>query len=49
MDWRTPSYLTRLLTFLLTTVAPLSQAGAQQQAVGKVGAVNPNSTGTPAG
>lgn len=46
MDWRTPSYLTRLLTLLLTTVAPLSRADAQQN-VGKVGAVNPQSTGTP--
>ncbi len=48
MDWRTPSYLTRLLTFLLTTVAALPYASAQQN-VGKVGAVNPASTGTPPG
>lgn len=48
MDWRTPSYLMHLLMLLLTAVAPLSQASAQQN-VGKVGAVNPASTGTPAG
>jgi hypothetical protein len=48
MNWRTPSHLTRLLAVLLTTVASLPQAGAQQN-VGKVGAVNPASTGTPPG
>jgi FecR protein len=48
MNWRMPSRLTRLLTVLLATVASLPQAGAQQN-VGKVGAVNPASTGTPPG
>src|SRR5215468_4025055 len=48
MERRTPSYLTRLLTFLLTTVAPLSQVSAQQNA-GKIGAVNQTSTGIPPG
>ena len=39
-------YLTRLLGLLLSTVAPL---GAGAQNYGKVGAVNQNATGTPAG
>ena len=49
MEWRTPSYLSRLLTVLLSTVASISHADAQQQNVGKVGAANPASTGTPPG
>jgi FecR protein len=47
MEWRNQSFFTRLLTLLLSTVAPLSQATAQTFA--KVGAVNPDTTGTPPG
>lgn len=47
MEWRNQTFFTRLLTLLLSTVAPLSQATAQTSA--KVGAVNPDTTGTPPG
>jgi FecR protein len=47
MDWLKQSRLTRLLTLLLSTVAPLTHAEAQNFA--KVGAVNPNAMGTPPG
>ena len=47
MEWRNQSFFARLLTLLLSTVAPLSQATAQN--FGKVGAVNPDTTGTPPG
>jgi len=40
MDWLKQTRLTRLLTALLSTVAPLAHAEAQSFA--KVGAVNPN-------
>jgi hypothetical protein len=44
MDWLKQTRLTRLLTALLSTVAPLTHAEAQTFA--KVGAVNPNAMGT---
>jgi FecR protein len=47
MDWLKQTRLTRLLTALLSTVAPLTHAEAQTFA--KVGAVNPNAMGTPPG
>jgi FecR protein len=47
MEWRNQTFFARLLTLLLSTVAPLSQASAQN--FGKVGAVNPDTTGTPPG
>jgi hypothetical protein len=47
MEWRTQSFFARLLTLLLSTAAPLTQATAQS--FGKVGAVNPDTTGTPPG
>lgn len=47
MEWRNQSFFARLLTLLLSTVAPLTQASAQS--FGKVGAVNPDTTGTPPG
>ena len=47
MEWRNQSFFARLLTLLLSTAAPLSQASAQSY--GKVGAVNPDTTGTPPG
>ena len=47
MEWRNQSFFARLLTLLLSTVAPLAQANAQS--FGKVGAVNPDTTGTPPG
>jgi hypothetical protein len=47
MEWRNQSFFTRLLTLLLSTAAPLTQAAAQN--LGKVGAVNPDTTGTPPG
>ena len=47
MDWLKQTRLTRLLTALLSTVAPLAHAEAQSFA--KVGAVNPNAMGTPPG
>ncbi|MBN9086200.1 MAG: FecR domain-containing protein [Reyranella sp.] len=47
MEWRSQSFFTRLLTLLLSTAAPLTQAAAQSFA--KVGAVNPDTTGTPPG
>jgi hypothetical protein len=46
MDWA-QTRLTRLLTLLLSTVAPLTHAEAQSFA--KVGAVNPDAMGTPPG
>jgi hypothetical protein len=47
MEWRNKSYFARLLTLLLSTAVPLTQASAQNY--GKVGAVNPDTTGTPPG
>jgi hypothetical protein len=47
MEWRNQSFFARLLTLLLSTAAPLTQATAQSY--GKVGAVNPDTTGTPPG
>src|SRR5438067_5531598 len=47
MHWRTRNYLTRLLTLLMSTTAPIVAVKAQES--GKVGAVNPASTGTPPG
>jgi hypothetical protein len=47
MEWRNQSFFARLLTLLLSTAAPLTQAAAQSY--GKVGAVNPDATGTPPG
>jgi hypothetical protein len=47
MEWRNQSFFARLLTLLLSTAAPLTQASAQN--FGKVGAVNPDTTGTPPG
>ena len=47
MEWRNQSFFARLLTLLLSTAAPLTQATAQN--FGKVGAVNPDTTGTPPG
>src|ERR1700712_2105809 len=44
---RTQTFLTRLLTLLLSTVAP--SVYAQAQNFGKVGAVNPDTTGLPPG
>jgi hypothetical protein len=44
---RGQKYLTRLLSLLLSTVAPL--VGAEAQDYGKVGAVNLDATGTPVG
>jgi hypothetical protein len=47
MEWRNQSFFARLLTLLLSTAAPLTQASAQN--FGKVGAVNQDTTGTPPG
>jgi hypothetical protein len=47
MEWRNQSFFTRLLTLLLSTAAPLTPVAAQN--FGKVGAVNPDTTGTPPG
>jgi hypothetical protein len=47
MDPRARSTLTRLLTVLLSTVAPMSRGHAEDS--GKVGAVNQDATGTPPG
>jgi hypothetical protein len=47
MEWRNQTFFARLLTLLLSTAAPLTQAAAQSFA--KVGAVNPDATGTPPG
>jgi hypothetical protein len=47
MEWRNQSFFARLLTLLLSTAAPMTQAAAQSY--GKVGAVNPDTTGTPPG
>jgi hypothetical protein len=47
MGQRAHHYITKLITLLLSTAAPLSAAGAQEY--GKVGAVNPEATGTMAG
>ncbi len=47
MEWRNQSFFTRLLTLLLSTAAPLTQAASQS--IGRVGAVNPDTTGTPPG
>lgn len=47
MEWRNQSFFARLLSVLLSTVAPLTHATAQS--FGKVGAVNPDATGTPPG
>jgi hypothetical protein len=47
MDLRKHSIVTRLLTILLSTVAPMSRGHAQSS--GKIGAVNQDATGTPPG
>src|SRR5260370_34914713 len=47
MNLRRRSNLTRLLTLLLSTVAPMSRGDAEN--AGKVGAVNQDATGTPPG
>ena len=47
MDLRNHITLTRLLTVLLSVVAPMTRAVAQNS--GKVGAVNQDATGTPPG
>jgi hypothetical protein len=47
MHWRTRNTLTRLLTLLMSTTAPVAHVMAQES--GRVGAVNPASTGTPPG
>jgi len=47
LDWSTRSQLTGLLTVLLSTAAPLAAVHAAEY--GRVGAVNPNATGTPPG
>ena len=47
MDPRKHSTLTRLLTVLLSTIAPMSRGGAQES--GKIAAVNQDATGTPPG
>jgi len=47
MKFSKRSNLTRLLTLLLSTVAPMSRAVAEN--AGKVGAVNQDATGTPPG
>lgn len=47
MNRRVRSYLARFLTLLLSIVAPSAMVKAQN--AGRVGAVNPNATGTPPG
>lgn len=47
MNRRVRSYLARFLTLLLSIVAPTALVKAQN--AGRVGAVNPNATGTPPG
>jgi len=47
MKFSKRSNLTRLLTLLLSTVAPMSRGVAEN--AGKVGAVNQDATGTPPG
>jgi hypothetical protein len=47
MDLRKHSTLTKMLTVLLSTVAPMSRGEAQNS--GKIGAVNQDATGTPPG
>jgi FecR protein len=47
MNSRTRSHLTKLLTLLLSTTAPLASVHAQN--AGRIGAVNQDATGTPPG
>jgi hypothetical protein len=47
MDFRARPTLTRLLTLLLSSVVPMTRGHAEGS--GKVGAVNPDATGTPPG
>jgi hypothetical protein len=47
MDFRARPTLTRLLTLLLSSIVPMTRGHAEGS--GKVGAVNPDATGTPPG